>query len=118
MKAESTTELVASPSPWTCKPGVSGDYWEVDGAPELYNASTENAQYNEPFPQPVCMVYSHQGAGEANARLIAAAPAMLALLHSVYHALKSYQYGNDSPDLAEEVSGMVYNIIARAEGRA
>ncbi len=54
----------------------------------------------------------------ANARLIAAAPDMLKLLHAAYHALESYRYGNASPDLAASVAVAIHDVIAKAEGRS
>lgn len=54
---------------------------------------------------------------KANARLIGAAPDLLKACHAAYNALKSYQYGNTSPDLAESVADSVMVTIAKAEGR-
>ena len=41
---------------------------------------------------------------EANARLIAAAPQLLAALRIASQALRSYQYGNAAVDLAKEIA--------------
>jgi hypothetical protein len=51
---------------------------------------------------------------DANARLIAAAPTMLATLIAASHALKSYQFGNASPDLAASIAEQVDKAIAKA----
>ncbi len=54
---------------------------------------------------------------KANARMMAAAPAMLAALHTAFHALKSYEYGNASPDLARAVAETCETAITKAEPR-
>lgn len=53
----------------------------------------------------------------ANAHLITAAPDLLKVAHAAYHALKSYQYGNDAPALAEKCAEALVVAIAKAEGR-
>ena len=40
---------------------------------------------------------------------------LLVLLKAASHALKSYQYGNSSPILAEEVSKKIDAVIAKME---
>ena len=54
---------------------------------------------------------------EADARLIAAAPDLLEACHAAYNALKSYEYGNGSPELANSVADNVMAAISKAEGR-
>ena len=54
---------------------------------------------------------------EANARLIAAAPDLLAACEAAYHALRSYQYGNSAPELAAEVADDLAVAIAKARGQ-
>ena len=54
---------------------------------------------------------------DANASLIAAAPTLLAACRSAVSALRSYQYGNGSPDLAESIADSIDLAIANAEGR-
>jgi hypothetical protein len=54
---------------------------------------------------------------DANARLIAAAPELLNVAHAASHALKAYEYGNGSPDLARSCAAAIDEAIAKAEGR-
>ncbi len=49
----------------------------------------------------------------ANARLIAAAPELYEALAACEHALRSYQYGNGAPDLAEEVANKASAALAK-----
>jgi len=51
----------------------------------------------------------------ADALLIAAAPELLKALKAAKDALISYQYGNSSPELAEEIVTYAVAVIARAE---
>ena len=51
---------------------------------------------------------------EANARLISAAPDLLAVCQAARQALRSYQYGNGSPDLAVEIADACEAAIAKA----
>lgn len=53
----------------------------------------------------------------ATATLFAAAPELLDVLTAAWHALRSYQYGNASPDLAADVADRAEAAIAKAEGR-
>lgn len=53
---------------------------------------------------------------KANARLIAAAPELLRALMAASNALRAYQYGNSSPDLAKEIANAADAAIAKAEG--
>jgi len=77
----------ATPGPWTYKRGQCDDkpeeWFDVDGAPEQHPLGSPDIK----FPQGVCMVYSHEGAAEANARLIAAVPELLAALKALYALL-------------------------------
>jgi hypothetical protein len=52
----------------------------------------------------------------SNARLIAAAPKLLQAVSGAFHALKAYQYGNVSTDLAEEVASFCAAAIIEATG--
>jgi hypothetical protein len=54
---------------------------------------------------------------QANASLIAAAPEMKMGLDMALKALRSYQFGNSSTDLAEEVTNYLELVIAKAEGK-
>ncbi len=58
-----------------------------------------------------------KGTGLANARLMAAAPELLELLITASHALKSYMFGNASPELAAEVAYAADVVIAKATGQ-
>jgi hypothetical protein len=53
---------------------------------------------------------------EANARLIAQAPELLKLLIAATHGLRSYIYGNASPDLAAEIVAAADAVVNRASG--
>jgi hypothetical protein len=50
---------------------------------------------------------------EANAELIAAAPELLRLLQVAYRALRSYQNGNLSTSLAQEVADAIQPVLIR-----
>lgn len=54
---------------------------------------------------------------EANAVLIATAPELYEACKTALMALRSYQYGNNSPDLAQEICKAVEMTIAKAEGK-
>ena len=54
---------------------------------------------------------------DAAARLIAAAPELLAVAHAAYHALKSYEYGNASPDLARSCAAAIEDVLKKADGQ-
>ena len=55
---------------------------------------------------------------EANAQLIAAAPDLHRALSAAQAALKSYEYGNASPELAAEIGAFADRALAKAEGRS
>lgn len=54
----------------------------------------------------------------ANAHLIAAAPDLHCALSAAQSALKSYQYGNASTELAAEIAAFADRALAKAEGRS
>lgn len=51
---------------------------------------------------------------KANARLIAAAPCMKEALKAASHALRSYQYGNASTELAKAIADKCDAALSRA----
>ena len=51
-----------------------------------------------------------------NARLIAVAPKLLTVCKAAESALRSYQYGNSSPELAEEIANGIRAVVVEAEG--
>lgn len=51
-----------------------------------------------------------------DARLIAAAPELLAACEAAYRALRSYQYGNSATDLAKETADDISAAIEKARG--
>lgn len=55
---------------------------------------------------------------EANGHLIAAAPELYRALCAAQAALKSYQYGNSSTELAAEIAAFANKALAKAEGRS
>jgi len=52
-----------------------------------------------------------------DARLIAATPDLLKQLAAALHALRSYEYGNASPNLAGELADAIEQTIANAAGK-
>lgn len=63
-------------------------------------------------------VYEYMGdLGEIIARNTRAVE-MEKALRAASHALRSYQYGNDAPGLAEDVAANIDAIIARLEGKS
>jgi hypothetical protein len=50
--------------------------------------------------------------------LMIAAPELLEALTAAWHALRSYQHGNSSPKLAEEVADRAEAVISRVKGVA
>ena len=85
---------------------------------ELFGVSLDDAAQN-PDGRSTVVCYTGNGPNaHNNARLMAAAPELLKAAHAAYHALKSYQYGNKAPTLAEECTDVLSAAIAKAEGRA
>ena len=50
-------------------------------------------------------------------RKMAASPDLLEACQACAAALRSYQFGNDAPDLAENIANNCEQVIARAIGR-
>lgn len=66
----------------------------------------------------IALIPHHEGANaiawetkEANGRLIAIAPELLKGCQAALGALRSYQYGNSSPDLAEEIADYLQVVL-------
>jgi hypothetical protein len=101
------TKTTHTPGPWTVAPG-----WIKEGY--SYRVETVDsftgkpAKAGSPATSPVCNVHAKAIAGmaEANARLIAAAPDLLAALKSI-----------NLNDLTRESDAKVRAAIAKAEGR-
>jgi hypothetical protein len=53
-----------------------------------------------------------------NQPLLSAAPDLLTVASAASHALKSYEHGNGSPDLARSCAAALDAAIAKAEGRS
>ena len=68
--------------------------------------------------EPIAIVSNGESCGRANAQVMAASKDLLKLLKAASYALRSYQYGNAAPDLAEEIANEADAVIARAEGRS
>ena len=64
-------------------------------------------------------VVQHHGTqeDEANTNLIDAAPELYEALKAAQHALRSYQYGNSAPALAEEIADSAQASLAKAQGQ-
>jgi hypothetical protein len=60
--------------------------------------------------------YHPATADHPDARLIALAPAMLSLISGMISALRSYQHGNASPDLAREVADAAEELVRDLKG--
>lgn len=94
-------------SPWTPGP------WRIYD----YGDSYEVLVIHRDSENRICFMATPGSSGDpvmiaANARLIAAAPDMANALKGAMHALKSYQYGNAAPDLAEEIAEHIGAILA------
>jgi hypothetical protein len=59
-----------------------------------------------------------KGCGWGNARLIASAPEMYRMLEAAVHCLRSYQFGNAAPKLAEEMADACEVVIREARGES
>lgn len=106
--AENTT-MMHTPGPWTATRG------ECEGKPESWFDVT--APWPECGPderQNIAMIYGRDPV-EANARLIAAAPDLLAALK----AITDPAYGNPGyPEENKQIEAQAEAAIAKAEGRS
>lgn len=89
-----------------------GECYRIDIRGNQYRSLNGQIQGSEP----ICSLYAGFVHFEGNATLIIAAPELLAVLKAAEKALRSYQYGNSSPELAEEIADAASKAIANAEG--
>lgn len=110
-----------TPGPWKAAPSYrGGDYIETDGLNEEGELRLITCPGNGgavSYSQKVCQLqWSGTPEWAANAALIAAAPDLLKACTAAMNALRSYQYSNASPELAEEIADSVEEAIAKARG--
>ena len=97
-----TTKMTHTPGPWEC-PGTDGDEWAICHRDRTRKRRT------------IAHVYY-----EANARLIAAAPELLATLRTVQGVLKRIRLSSTAPHIVAEIGWglrQIDAVITRAEGR-
>ena len=90
------------------------------GSPARWAWTTESNDGWEPQCSntncPVCIICGAATEEEAtaiwNTRPEPSTEAMRKALEAAWHALKSYEYGNASPDLAREVGLVIYTALA------
>jgi hypothetical protein len=95
------TKLESTPGPWA---------WDGP-ADNIHVTQAEKPDHR------ICFLTSN-GPTVANAALIAAAPDLYRALSAAQAALKSYQYGNSSTELAREIGAFADRALAKAEGRS
>lgn len=113
-ETETTVKPPATMGPWTATQGSCdghlAEWWDVMGAPEPYPEGTSV------FARGVCMVYSHEGAAEANARLIASSPRLLDALRGMVGLIQLID--SREPDLKNNHRFLeAVAAIEAAEGR-
>jgi hypothetical protein len=89
-----------TPGPWRAEVPPFEIYAAVDGLEFLIADATGDSDLS--FDE-----------AEANAELIADAPELLRLLQVAYRALRSYQNGNLSTSLAQEVADAIQPVLIR-----
>lgn len=122
----SQREIVAekTPSPAIDPPHAENNPVRVKTShtPGPWKASTgyEGVVVSPDRREHICTVHFRhtRESRQANAQLIAAAPEMLTGLDIAIKALRSYEFGNSSPELAKEVADHLQTVIAKAEGAA
>jgi hypothetical protein len=102
-----------TPGPWKVNAFGSTQVWKT----HKYGRNEVRTQIANVNPDDFHQFTERGKEAEANARLIAEAPAMLTALKAAKDALRSYQHGNSAPDLAEEIANFADKVIAEAEGR-
>lgn len=101
--------MAINPGPWSIAPGV----YVMD-----YGGSSEEfIDVRDDIGTTICLVWAGDTEGLHTARLISAAPEMITALKAAHHALRSYQYGNSSPELAEQTADACAAAIAKSEGK-
>ncbi len=96
--------------PWEAE-RTQGDLWWVDG-PATNICDLYHAYVNEDG----AIEHVRKPNDKANAHLIAAAPELARALEAAAHALRSYQYGNSSTELAMSVADFADAALAKARG--
>jgi NTP pyrophosphatase (non-canonical NTP hydrolase) len=94
-----------TPGPWKTKSVFEGD----NGWFAIISTNQDDILALSAFMR------TSQEEDDANACLIAIAPELLEACKAAGSALRSYQYGNDSPDLAKEIADHIYAVIAKAD---
>lgn len=101
-----------TPGPW-----IALESHPLEGS-ECYWIKCQPSPVLRGFVQEIGTVNGPQsGSQKANAHLIAAAPELYKALDAAKNALRSYQYGNASPELAEAIADMADKALAKAGGR-
>jgi hypothetical protein len=93
------SEMKWSPAPWIAVGPDENIHIVQEGNPDMR----------------VCFMTSN-GPCVANAHLIASAPDLAKALEAATHALRSYQYGNASTELAMSVADFCDVALAKARG--
>lgn len=102
-----------TPGPWLAHHSGEHSYVTASVPPRLHaNTVIVCVGFLDDFPGQ----YAGRDANAANAHLIAAAPDLLRMCEAASKALRSYQYGNSAPALAEEIADTVDAAIAKAKG--
>ena len=98
--------MAHTPGPWHWE-HINGDYHYLqnESGQIVHTDGSAGGEYG-----PDIDVYGD------DARLIAAAPDLLKACEASLNALRSYQYGNSSPDLAEEIANYLTAVIGKAKG--
>lgn len=102
-----------TPGPW--------QWWTSNSWLRLTAHNLPGGQYKQEGDV-ICPVVATDGhpnliVTQANANLVAAAPELYRALDAAKNALRSYQYGNASPELAEAIADMADKALAKAGGR-
>ena len=100
----------------------TGGEWRArsfnDGPFKSWQVVSKRGQLADKCDVTVCDIYNgvKPERAEANAHLLAAAPKLFEALTAAEQALRSYQYGNSSPDLAESIADNAQAALQAALG--